>query len=80
MTWTKRVIAVGLLTMPILFFWTVEQSIASGPYPMTCELFGVLTNGFVRFDGCRTYHTSMYLLMAVNIVAALYLLSYCRRD
>lgn len=71
----RKLLIVGLLTLPLVFFWTLEISISSGPYPMTCKLFGPLTNGFFVLNGCRAYHISMYLLMIVNTVAALYVSS-----
>jgi hypothetical protein len=59
--------AIFAVAVPLLGFWTVEISIASGPYPANCRMFGPVTNtGIVDFSGCLVYHFWMYLVIATS--------------
>lgn len=67
----RLALALALIGAPLAAFWTIEISVASGPYPMDCRLFGRVSNGFWRVDGCLAYHAWLYVLLLVNVGAAL---------
>jgi hypothetical protein len=57
--------AILAVATPLLGFWTIEVSLASGPHTLGCQLFGAVTNtGFFDFPGCATYHIWMYLVIS----------------
>jgi hypothetical protein len=61
-TRAESIAAILSVAVPLLGFWSIEISIASGPYPANCRMFGAVTNtGIVDFPGCVTYHIWMYL-------------------
>jgi hypothetical protein len=63
----KAVAAIFAVAVPLLGFWTIEISIASGPYPANCRMFGAVTNtGIVDFSGCLVYHAWMYLTILTS--------------
>jgi hypothetical protein len=75
---TSRAEAVaGILSVatPLLAFWTIEVSIASGPYSLSCQMFGPVTNtGVIDFPGCAVYHAWMYLTISASWLMAYLLL------
>jgi hypothetical protein len=67
--------AIFSVAVPLLGFWTIEISLASGPYPFTCRMFGDVTNtGGVDFAGCPVYHLWMYLTISTSWLMAYLLL------
>jgi hypothetical protein len=74
----REVVAGSLIAAPLIFYWTLEVGLASGPYSLTCYLFGGLSNGFITVDGCQAYHITMYLLFVVCVVAAALLIEDSR--
>jgi hypothetical protein len=67
---TSRVEAIAAIlsvAVPLLGFWTIEVSIASGPHTLGCQLFGPVTNtGIIDFPGCATYHIWVYLTISMS--------------
>jgi hypothetical protein len=71
----EAIAAIFAVAVPILGFWTIEISIASGPYPANCRMFGTVTNtGIVDFPGCLTYHIWVYLTISMSWLMAYLLL------
>jgi hypothetical protein len=71
----EAIAAIFAVATPLLGFWTIEISIASGPYPANCRIFGPVTNtGIVDFPGCLTYHIWVYLTISMSWLMAYLLL------
>jgi hypothetical protein len=69
------IIVILSVAVPILGFWSIEISIASGPFPANCRLFGAVTNtGIVDFPGCLVYHVWVYLTISMSWLMAYLLL------
>jgi hypothetical protein len=67
--------AILSVAVPLLGFWTIEVSLATGPYQFTCRMFGDLTNtGFFDYPGCAVYHAWMYLTISASWLMAYLLL------
>jgi hypothetical protein len=67
----EAIAAIFAVAVPLLGFWSIEISIASGPYPANCRMFGPLTNtGIVDFPGCLVYHFWMYLTILASWLMA----------
>jgi hypothetical protein len=63
----EAIAAILAVATPLLGFWSIEISIASGPYPVNCRMFGPVTNtGIVDFSGCLVYHIWMYLTILAS--------------
>jgi hypothetical protein len=56
------ILAMLLVAIPIFYAWTTEIYLS----------FGSLSNGFISFDGIKTYHIAMYLLFVINFLASYY--------
>jgi hypothetical protein len=63
----ESIAAILAVATPLLSFWTIEVTIASGPHTLGCQLFGSVTNtGIVDFPGCLTYHIWIYLTISMS--------------
>jgi hypothetical protein len=71
----EAIAAILSVAVPLLAFWTVEVTIASGPHTLGCRMFGAVTNnGFIDFPGCLTYHIWIYLTILMSWLMAYLLL------
>ena len=58
-----------LLTLPIVFVWHTELIFSM--HGVSCDDMGLMSNGLWSADACTVFHFWMYLLVGVNVLAAL---------
>jgi len=56
--------ALLLVTIPIIYTWTIELYYNTLIYPV------IMTNGFFEINGSKMYHILMYLLFCINFICA----------